>query len=79
MPSLQVPQWSDVWALGDCASVPDAFNPGKFCPPTAQHAIRQAAVLAQNIAAAVRSQAASTFPVQDARHACRDRAACGRG
>ena len=56
-----VPQRSDVWSLGDCASVPDAFNPGKFCPPTAQHAIRQAAVLAQNIAAEVRSQPLRPF------------------
>ena len=36
-----------VWALGDCAFVP---QPGdKFCPPTAQFAIRQAKVLAKNI------------------------------
>ena len=41
---LQVPDWPGVWALGDCALVPDALNPGKFYPPTAQHAIRQAAV-----------------------------------
>ena len=44
--SLQVPDWPGVWTLGDCAFVPDVLNPGKFCPPTAQHAIRQAAVLA---------------------------------
>ena len=41
--------WPGVWALGDCALVPDALNPGKFYPPTAQHAMRQAAVLANNI------------------------------
>ena len=48
---LQVPDWPGVWALGDCALVPDALNPGQFYPPTAQHAIRQAAVLANNIVA----------------------------
>jgi NADH:ubiquinone reductase (H+-translocating) len=48
---LQVPGWPGVWALGDCAQVPDASKPGGFCPPTAQHAVRQAAVLARNIAA----------------------------
>ena len=26
-----------VWALGDCAAVPDTYSSG-FCPPTAQHA-----------------------------------------
>ncbi len=58
---LQVPQWPGVWALGDCASVPDSLNPGKFSPPTAQHAIRQAAVLAGNIVADMRGQALQPF------------------
>jgi NADH dehydrogenase len=39
-----------VWALGDCAVVPDPVT-GKPYPPTAQHAIRQGKVLARNIAA----------------------------
>ncbi len=39
-----------VWALGDCADVPMAN--GQASPPTAQHAIRQAKILAANIAAA---------------------------
>ncbi|MFL5827630.1 MAG: FAD-dependent oxidoreductase [Thermoleophilaceae bacterium] len=38
-----------VWAAGDCALVP--MPSGEPCPPTAQHAIRQAALLAKNIAA----------------------------
>jgi NADH:quinone reductase (non-electrogenic) len=38
-----------VWALGDCASVP--MPGGRQSPPTAQHAIRQARLLAANIAA----------------------------
>jgi NADH dehydrogenase len=46
---LQVEGWPGVWALGDCACVPD--KAGGFCPPTAQHASRQGKVLAQNIAA----------------------------
>jgi NADH dehydrogenase len=58
---LQVPDWPGVWALGDCAFVPDSLNPGKFCPPTAQHAIRQAAVLARNIVATMRGQALQPF------------------
>jgi NADH dehydrogenase len=51
---MRVPNWPGVWALGDCALVPDPLNPGKFYPPTAQHAIRQAVVLADNIAGALR-------------------------
>jgi hypothetical protein len=39
---FQVPGWANVWALGDCALVPDPLNPGKFYPPTAQHATREA-------------------------------------
>jgi NADH dehydrogenase len=58
---LQVPDWPGVWALGDCALVPDPLNPGKFYPPTAQHAIRQAAVLAENIVAGLRGQPPRPF------------------
>jgi NADH dehydrogenase len=48
---LRVPDWPNVWAAGDCAFVPDIRNPGKSHPPTAQHAIREGEVVAQNIAA----------------------------
>jgi NADH dehydrogenase len=50
---LQVPDWPNVWAVGDCAFVPDIKNPGNSHPPTAQHAIREGKVVAQNIAAAL--------------------------
>jgi len=42
---------SNVWALGDCAAVPDPH--GNPYPTLAQHAIRQAKVLARNITAAL--------------------------
>jgi len=58
---LQVPGWPGVWALGDCALVPDASKPGGFCPPTAQHAVRQAAVLARNVAAALEGRPLRPF------------------
>ncbi len=46
---LAVPGFEGVYAAGDGAAVP---NPdGGLCPPTAQHAIRQARVAARNIAA----------------------------
>ena len=50
-PFLRVPDWPDVWAVGDCAFVPDIKNPGESHPPTAQHAIREGEIVAQNIAA----------------------------
>ncbi len=40
-----------VWAIGDCAAVPDSSRAGAFCPPTAQHAIRQGRLVARNVAA----------------------------
>jgi NADH dehydrogenase len=48
---LRVPGHPDVFAAGDAAAVPDLTQPGKITPPTAQHAIRQARVLARNVAA----------------------------
>jgi NADH dehydrogenase len=50
---LEVVGFPGVWALGDCAVVPDKTT-GKSCPPTAQHALREGKVAAQNITAAVR-------------------------
>ena len=49
---LEVKTCSGVWALGDCAAVPDPAT-GKSCPPTAQHAIRQGKIVAENILAAI--------------------------
>ena len=49
---MEVPDWPGVWALGDCAVVPDPKT-GKPYPPTAQHALRQGKVLAENILAAI--------------------------
>ncbi|NOV97460.1 NAD(P)/FAD-dependent oxidoreductase [Isoptericola halotolerans] len=46
----------DAWAAGDCAAVPDLLNPGSFCPPNAQHAIREATQLADNMIAALKGQ-----------------------
>jgi NADH dehydrogenase len=41
-----------VWAIGDCAAVPDPDKDGRgACPPTAQHAVRQGPAVAHNIAA----------------------------
>jgi NADH dehydrogenase len=50
-----------VWAIGDCAAVPDAARPGEPCPPTAQHAIRQGRLVARNVAAALSGEQPKRF------------------
>ncbi|MEV0494631.1 NAD(P)/FAD-dependent oxidoreductase [Streptomyces atratus] len=53
------------WAAGDAAAVPDltAGEPGKETAPNAQHAVRQAKVLAGNILAAINGE-----PLEEYRH-----------
>ena len=46
---LRVEGRERVWSLGDCAAVPNERTPGRFDPPTCQHALRQARRLAKNI------------------------------
>ena len=58
---LQIPGWPEVWAVGDCAFVPDNNRPGKSHPPTAQHAIREGRVAAQNIALALAGRRLKPF------------------
>jgi len=49
-----------VWALGDCAWILDSKT-GEPCPPTAQHAIRQARCLAENLVASLRGETRRSF------------------
>jgi NADH dehydrogenase len=56
---MRVEGHDHVWSLGDCALVPMAD--GNPCPPTAQHAIRQARTLAQNLLATIDGTRFSTF------------------
>jgi NADH:ubiquinone reductase (H+-translocating) len=58
--SLDLLDWPGVWALGDCAAVPD-HRTGTFHPPTAQHALRQAKIVAHNVMAAVRGRDKRAF------------------
>ena len=46
---------ADAWAAGDCAAVPDLYNPGQFCPPNAQHALREGNHIGDNLALVLRS------------------------
>jgi NADH dehydrogenase len=57
---LRVPGWPGVWALGDCALVPDSKS-GQYHPPTAQHALREGKTLANNLIASVHGRALKPF------------------
>jgi NADH dehydrogenase len=59
---FSVPNYPGVWAIGDCASIPDAD--GKPYPATAQHAIREAPMLAENIVATLRGKPTREFNYQ---------------
>ncbi|MEV4494784.1 NAD(P)/FAD-dependent oxidoreductase [Micromonospora arborensis] len=61
LPTLQVVDGDQVvegaWSAGDCAAVPDLTKePGNFCSPSAQHAVRQASRMADNIVAVLRGR-----------------------
>jgi len=58
--SLQLPSWPNIWALGDCAAIPDSER-GGFHPPTAQHALREAKIVAHNVIARVRGTERKRF------------------
>jgi NADH dehydrogenase len=57
---MAVPGFDGLWALGDCAAVPNAHD-GKLSPPTAQFADRQARALAANIVRKLRGEATRAF------------------
>jgi NADH dehydrogenase len=51
---LTVEGVDNAFTAGDIAAVPDLTKPGEFCAPNAQHAVRQAKVLGDNVVAALR-------------------------
>jgi len=55
-PELTVDGVPDAFTAGDVAAVPDLTRPGEFCAPNAQHAVRQAKLLGDNIARYLRGQ-----------------------
>jgi NADH dehydrogenase len=58
--TLAVRGHTGLWALGDCAIVPDVKT-GKSCPPTAQFAIREARTLARNLRASIAGEPLQPF------------------
>ena len=69
LPTLQVARDGVVvpgaWAAGDCAAVPDLTSEDQqaTCAPTAQHAVRQAAILADNLVATLTGQGEQALAV----------------
>ena len=61
-PTLRHQSHPEVWAIGDCASVPGPD--GKPYPSLAQHALRQAKLLARNIVAALDGRPPQPFVYQ---------------
>jgi NADH:ubiquinone reductase (H+-translocating) len=60
--TLRVRGRENIWAVGDCARVPDlALGRGVSCPPTAQHAVRQGRAVADNVVAALTGEAPEPF------------------
>jgi len=58
---LEAPELPGVWAVGDCASVPD-LRTRSFHPHTAQHAVREGKHAALNIAAAIKGDSFQRKP-----------------
>ncbi len=58
--TLAVQGGENLWAVGDCALIPDLLR-GGFCPPTAQFALREAKSAAQNVLASVRGTPKKPF------------------
>lgn len=59
--TLRVAGLDGVWAVGDCAQIPDVDQDGTPFPPTAQHALRQGRVVADNIAATIAGGTPAAF------------------
>jgi NADH:ubiquinone reductase (H+-translocating) len=57
---LEVGKRPGVWAVGDCAAISDKLS-GSLYPPTAQHALREGRLAADNIAAAIRGGMKQSF------------------
>ncbi len=62
-PDMSVKGFPGLWAIGDCALVPNAFD-DQLAPPTAQFAIREGHQLANNIARAIQRKETKPFNYQ---------------
>ncbi|MCX5243060.1 NAD(P)/FAD-dependent oxidoreductase [Streptomyces prunicolor] len=65
--AMNLPGQDGVFALGDAGAVPDEAKEGDgaICPPTAQHAMRQGKVVADNVIATLRNQPLKPYVHKD--------------
>lgn len=59
--TLQAKGTVNIWAVGDCAEIPDPNHEGQSYPPTAQHALGAGKTVADNIAATIRGKPLKEF------------------
>ena len=59
-PTLEVPRFANVWAVGDCAAIIDPISKTPY-PPTAQHALREGRRVGKNIYARLRGKKTTPF------------------
>ena len=59
--TLQVKGFPNIWAVGDCAQIPDIHHQDLFYPPTAQHALREGRLVAENVHAVLRGKPPKVF------------------
>lgn len=62
--TLRVLGQENLWAAGDCAAVPMPGKAGEYAPQTAQFALRQGMLLANNLVSAMRGKALKPFTFQ---------------
>ncbi|MEW6043567.1 MAG: NAD(P)/FAD-dependent oxidoreductase [Thermoproteota archaeon] len=58
--SLRIPNYTNVFALGDCAAITDKKT-GNLYPPTAQHALRESKIVAHNLKSAIKNGVQKQF------------------
>jgi NADH dehydrogenase len=63
--TLTVKAFPNVFAVGDCAAVPDLTRPGEITGMTAQHAQRQGKLVAHNVAASLAGQKLARYRHHD--------------
>lgn len=59
-PDMRLPGYSNVWAIGDCATTINSYD-GKLSPPTGQFAERQGRQVAENIIRVLSGQPTNPF------------------
>jgi NADH dehydrogenase len=59
-PTLEVPRFRGVWAVGDCAAIIDPTSKTPY-PPTAQHALREGRRVGKNVYARLKGKRTTPF------------------